>query len=312
MPIEVRDVSYTYMPGTPYETKALDGVDLHIRDGEKLAIVGHTGSGKSTLVQHFNGLLLPSAGEIVVNGISTKEKSRLREIRRDVGMVFQYPEHQLFEETVYKDIAFGPRNLGCPEEEMEDRIRHAMERMELDFDRLKDRSPFELSGGQQRRVAIAGGLAMDPGILIMDEPAAGLDPSGKHHMNELLLSLHAEGMTILFITHNMEEVAEIKGGQRKLVTRVRMPGYVLVRMYLTDESWGAVRNTPGVTGFVGHAHNPVPLMTDEVYSMLAPKEVAEAAVADEAPQQQAAVDLTEGDAGVVGVAGDEDADVLLG
>ena len=211
MPIEVRDVSYTYMPGTPYETKALDGVDLHIRDGEKLAIVGHTGSGKSTLVQHFNGLLLPSAGEIVVNGISTREKSRLKEIRREVGMVFQYPEHQLFEETVYKDIAFGPRNLGCPEAELEERIRHAMERMELDFDRIRDRSPFELSGGQQRRVAIAGVLAMNPGILILDEPAAGLDPSGKRHMNELLLSLHGEGITIVFITHNMEEVAEIAG-----------------------------------------------------------------------------------------------------
>lgn len=209
MPIEVRDVSYTYMPGTPYETKALSGVNLTIHDGERLAIVGHTGSGKSTLVQHFNGLLLPSGGEVTVNGISTREKSRLKEIRREVGMVFQYPEHQLFEETVYKDIAFGPRNLDCPEEEMEARVRHAMERMELDFDSIKDRSPFELSGGQQRRVAIAGVLAMNPGILILDEPAAGLDPSGKQHMNELLLSLHAEGITILFITHNMEEVAEI-------------------------------------------------------------------------------------------------------
>jgi len=209
MPIEVRNVSYTYMPGTPYETKALDGVNLSIRDGERLAIVGHTGSGKSTLVQHFNGLLLPSEGDVTVNGISTREKSRLREIRRDVGMVFQYPEHQLFEETVYKDIAFGPRNLGSPEEELPERIRHAMERMELDFDRIKDRSPFELSGGQQRRAAIAGVLAMNPGILILDEPAAGLDPSGKQHMNELLLSLHAEGITIIFITHNMEEVAEI-------------------------------------------------------------------------------------------------------
>ena len=209
MPIEVRNVSYTYMPGTPYETRALSGVNLTVRDRERLAIVGHTGSGKSTLVQHFNGLLLPSEGEVTVNGISTKEKSGLKEIRREVGMVFQYPEHQLFEETVYKDIAFGPRNLGCPEEEIEDRIRHAMERMELDFDKIKDRSPFELSGGQQRRAAIAGVLAMNPGILILDEPAAGLDPSGKRHMNELLLSLHAEGITILFITHNMEEVAEI-------------------------------------------------------------------------------------------------------
>ena len=209
MPIEVRDVSYTYMPGTPYETRALDGVSLTIRDGERLAIVGHTGSGKSTLVQHFNGLLLPSQGEVTVNGISTKEKSRLRELRREVGMVFQYPEHQLFEETVYKDIAFGPRNLGCPEAEMEARVRHALERMELDFDTVKDRSPFELSGGQQRRVAIAGVLAMQPEILILDEPAAGLDPSGKQHMNELLLSLHGEGITIIFITHNMDEVAEI-------------------------------------------------------------------------------------------------------
>lgn len=209
MPIEVRDVSYIYMPGTPYETKALDGVTLSIRDGERLAIVGHTGSGKSTLVQHFNGLLIPTEGEVTVNGISTRDKSKLKEIRREVGMVFQYPEHQLFEETVYKDIAFGPRNLGFAEEEIEERVRHAMERMELDFEKLKDRSPFELSGGQQRRVAIAGVLAMNPGILILDEPAAGLDPSGKQRMLELLLSLHTEGITILFITHNMEEVAEI-------------------------------------------------------------------------------------------------------
>lgn len=209
MPIEVRDVSYIYMPGTPYETKALDGVTLSIRDGERLAIVGHTGSGKSTLVQHFNGLLIPTEGEVTVNGISTRDKSKLKEIRREVGMVFQYPEHQLFEETVYKDIAFGPRNLGFAEEEIEERVRHAMERMELDFEKLKDRSPFELSGGQQRRVAIAGVLAMNPGILILDEPAAGLDPSGKQRMRELLLSLHTEGITILFITHNMEEVAEI-------------------------------------------------------------------------------------------------------
>jgi energy-coupling factor transport system ATP-binding protein len=209
MPIEVKDISYTYMPGTPYETKALNGVSLTIRSGERLAIVGHTGSGKSTLVQHFNGLLLPSEGEVTVNGIRTTEKGRMRELRREVGMVFQYPEHQLFEETVYKDIAFGPRNLGFPEEEMEDRVRYAMERMDLDFAKIKDRSPFELSGGQQRRVAIAGVLAMNPRILIMDEPAAGLDPVGKRHMNALLLSLHAEGITIIFITHNMEEVAEI-------------------------------------------------------------------------------------------------------
>lgn len=209
MPIEVKEVSYTYMPGTPYETKALDTVSLTVNDGERLAIIGHTGSGKSTLVQHFNGLLLPTEGEVLVNGISTKDKNRVRELRREVGMVFQYPEHQLFEETVYKDIAFGPRNLGVPEQEIETGVRAAMERMNLDFDRIKDRSPFELSGGQQRRVAIAGVLAMNPRILILDEPAAGLDPVGKRHMNELLLALHASGITIVFISHNMEEVAAI-------------------------------------------------------------------------------------------------------
>ena len=174
--IKIENLTYVYNPNTPFETKALNGVNLEIKEDEFIGLIGHTGSGKSTLIQHLNGLTKPTSGKIIVDGIDiTSKGANLRELRQKVGLVFQYPEYQLFEETVYKDIAFGPKNLGLSEKEVESRVVNAMELVRLDFETLKDRSPFELSGGQKRRVAIAGVLAMKPKVLILDEPTAGLD-----------------------------------------------------------------------------------------------------------------------------------------
>ncbi len=179
MSIVIEHLNYVYMQGGPYETKALDDVSLTIHDGEFIGLIGHTGSGKSTLVQHLNGLILPTSGKITVDGMDLADKNTdRRAIRRRVGLVFQYPENQLFEETVAKDIAFGPKNLGLGEEEIDRRVRTAMRRVALDYDKLAQRSVFELSGGQMRRVAIAGVLAMEPQTLVLDEPCAGLDPEG--------------------------------------------------------------------------------------------------------------------------------------
>ena len=180
MSIRVEKVNYIYGKGTPYERKALDGVNLEIHKGEFVGIIGHTGSGKSTLVQHLNGLLHPSEGRVTVDGVDLagKDKETIAK-RHSVGMVFQYPEQQLFEETVKKDIAFGPTNMGLDEGNVERRVRQAMEFVRLDYNTYAERSPFRLSGGQQRRVAIAGVIAMHPDFLIMDEPSAGLDPVGR-------------------------------------------------------------------------------------------------------------------------------------
>ncbi len=209
MIIKIEDLNYIYNPNTPFEIQALDNVNLTINEGEFIGLIGHTGSGKSTLVQHLNGLIRPTSGRIIVDGIDTTgDKSNLLKVRQIVGLVFQYPEHQLFEETIYKDIAFGPKNLGLSEEEVSSRVKKAMEAVGLDFDKLKDRSPFELSGGQKRRVAIAGVLAMNPKVLVLDEPTAGLDPRGR---DEILTGLNRlyeeENITIILVSHSMEEVA---------------------------------------------------------------------------------------------------------
>lgn len=183
MSIVIEHLNYVYMQGGPYETKALDDVSLTIHDGEFVGLIGHTGSGKSTLVQHLNGLILPTSGQITVDGMDLADKNTdKRAIRRRVGLVFQYPENQLFEETVAKDIAFGPKNLGLDEAEIDRRVRTAMRRVALDYDKLSQRSVFELSGGQMRRVAIAGVLAMEPQTLVLDEPCAGLDPKGREEI----------------------------------------------------------------------------------------------------------------------------------
>jgi energy-coupling factor transport system ATP-binding protein len=211
MPIELRDVSHVYGQGTPFAHEAISDINLTIEDGEVLGIIGHTGSGKSTLVQHLNGLLKPTSGKILVDGVDiTAQGVNLRDVRRKVGLVFQYPEHQLFEETVAADVAFGPKNLGLDSEEVEERVRTALTMVDLDYEKLKDRSPFELSGGQKRRVALAGVLAMQPKILVLDEPSAGLDPRSRDELLQLIVNLHDQyGMSIVFVTHNMSEVARL-------------------------------------------------------------------------------------------------------
>lgn len=211
MSIVIEHLNYVYMQGGPYETKALDDVSLTIHDGEFVGLIGHTGSGKSTLVQHLNGLILPTSGQITVDGMDLADKNTdKRAIRRRVGLVFQYPENQLFEETVAKDIAFGPKNLGLDEAEIDRRVRAAMRRVALDYDKLSQRSVFELSGGQMRRVAIAGVLAMEPQTLVLDEPCAGLDPKGREEILGLISDLHREsGATIVMVSHSMDDVAAL-------------------------------------------------------------------------------------------------------
>ena len=211
MSIVIEHLNYVYMQGGPYETKALDDVSLTIHDGEFVGLIGHTGSGKSTLVQHLNGLILPTSGQITVDGMDLADKNTdKRAIRRRVGLVFQYPENQLFEETVAKDIAFGPKNLGLDETEIDRRVRTAMRRVALDYDKLSQRSVFELSGGQMRRVAIAGVLAMEPQSLVLAEPCAGLDPKGREEILGLISDLHREsGATIVMVSHSMDDVAAL-------------------------------------------------------------------------------------------------------
>ena len=211
MSIVIEHLNYTYMAGGPYETKALHDVNLTIGDGEFIGLIGHTGSGKSTLVQHLNGLIMPTSGRVLVDGMDLADKATdRRAVRQRVGLVFQYPENQLFEETVEKDIAFGPKNLGLDEEEIARRVKDAMRRVALDYDVLHDRSVFELSGGQMRRVAIAGVLAMEPQVLVLDEPCAGLDPRGREEILGLIRDLHREsGATIVMVSHSMDDVASL-------------------------------------------------------------------------------------------------------
>ncbi len=210
MAIEISNLNYIYMPGSPFEKHALQNVNLTINDGEFVGIIGHTGSGKSTLIQHLNGLLSPASGSILVNGVDITQKGAdLKALRQKVGLVFQYPEHQLFEETVYKDIAYGPKNMGLSQEEIDERVREAMNYVGLS-EKYMNRSPFELSGGQKRRVAIAGVLAMRPDVLILDEPAAGLDPAGREEILTQIRALYlSRKMTVIFVSHSMEDVARV-------------------------------------------------------------------------------------------------------
>ncbi|HEY8418350.1 MAG TPA: energy-coupling factor transporter ATPase [Limnochordales bacterium] len=211
MPIVVKDLHYTYNAGTPLAVPALRGVSLTIADGEFVALVGPVGAGKSTLLQHLNGLLIPPPGTVWVDGQDLGARGvDWRAVRQRVGLVFQYPEQQLFAETVYADVAFGPRNLGLDEAMVVQRVQEAMAALGLDYERLKDRSPFTLSGGQQRRVALAGVLAMGPRYLVLDEPTAGLDPIGRRDLLELLARLHREqGVAVVLVTHDLEEAARL-------------------------------------------------------------------------------------------------------
>ena len=228
MSLEVKHVFYTYQEGSPTESHALQDICLTVNEGEFLGIVGHTGSGKSTLIQHLNRLLKPSSGEVLVDGLNINQKEakgKLKELRMKVGIVFQYPEYQLFEETVEQDIAFGPRNLGLNDAEIRQRVQDAMALLKLDYASLRKQSPFDLSGGQKRKVAIAGVLAMQPKYLVLDEPTAGLDPKGREEFLEEIATLHRKGMTIVMVSHSMDDVARY--AQRMVVLdhgQIRLQG----------------------------------------------------------------------------------------
>lgn len=217
MSIDIKNICYTYMRGTPFEKKALDDVSVSIDKGEIVAVIGHTGSGKSTLVQHLNGLLKPDAGQVAVDDVNLAGKdAAAKKARQLVGMVFQYPEHQIFAETVYEDIAFGPRNRDFQPEEVDKQVREAMAFVGLDFETFAKRSPFQLSGGQMRRVAIAGVVAMNPDYLVLDEPSAGLDPRSRNAVFKEIMALHqSRGIAIVLVTHSMEEA--VKYAKRLLV-----------------------------------------------------------------------------------------------
>ena len=210
MSIKLTNVFHIYSKGTPFERRALNDVSLEIAKGEFVAIIGHTGSGKSTLVQHLNGLLKPTEGKAAIDDIDLSAKgAEAKAARQQVGMVFQYPEHQIFAETVFEDIAFGPRNKGFNEEEVAKQVREAMAFVGLDYDTYAQRSPFQLSGGQMRRVAIAGVVAMNPDYLVLDEPSAGLDPRSRNAVFKEILALHkSRGIAIVLVTHSMEEAAK--------------------------------------------------------------------------------------------------------
>ncbi|WP_293728619.1 energy-coupling factor transporter ATPase [uncultured Phascolarctobacterium sp.] len=222
MSIALTNIYHTYSKGTPFERLALRDVSLEIAKGEIVAIIGHTGSGKSTLVQHLNGLLKPDKGQAAIDGVNINAKgAQAKAARQQVGMVFQYPEHQIFAETVFEDIAFGPRNKGFKEDEVAKQVREAMAFVGLDYDTFAQRSPFQLSGGQMRRVAIAGVVAMNPDYLVLDEPSAGLDPRSRNAVFREIMALHkSRGIAIVLVTHSMEEAVKyadrllvINGGQ---------------------------------------------------------------------------------------------------
>lgn len=227
--LEVRDLSHIYSVGTPFQRAAIEHVSFSVERGEFIGIIGHTGSGKSTLIQHLNGLLKPTSGQILFDGRDIwSDKAFTRSIRFHVGLVFQYPEYQLFEETVYKDIAFGPKNMGLPPEEIQRRVREAAAFVGVPEEHL-EKSPFDLSGGQKRRVAIAGVLAMAPKVLILDEPTAGLDPRGRDAILQNILDIHQmQGTTIILVSHSMEEIARC-----------------VDRLYVVDEGKLPLEGTPG-------------------------------------------------------------------
>ncbi len=245
--IKAENVNYIYQQGMPFERQALYDVNIEIEDGSLVALIGHTGSGKSTLIQHFNALVKPTSGKIIINGIDvTAPKADLRLVRKTVGLVFQYPEHQLFEETVYKDIAFGPKNMGFSDEEIDKRVRESAALVGLKEKHLT-RSPFDLSGGQKRRVAIAGVLAMNPKVLILDEPTAGLDPKGRDEILATIKKLHEENkeMIIIFVSHSMEDVA--KTAERVIGGHVEMQGTVAEVFAQAEHLQKIGLNVPQVT-----------------------------------------------------------------
>ncbi|HIZ20316.1 MAG TPA: energy-coupling factor transporter ATPase [Firmicutes bacterium] len=238
--IETKHITYTYSPGTPFQMDAMTDVSIAVEKGDFVGIIGHTGSGKSTLVQHLNGLLRPSKGQVLLSGKDIwAEPKKIRSVRFEVGLVFQYPEHQLFEETVYKDIAFGPKNMELPEEEIDARVRRAAEFVGLKPE-LLEKSPFELSGGEKRRAAIAGVMAMQPQVLILDEPTAGLDPKGRDMILEQIKAYQQENdTTVLLVSHSMEDIARV-------AKRVLVMNHGRVAMY--DETAAVFSRAKELTG----------------------------------------------------------------
>ena len=252
MSIKVEHLTHIYDKGMPTESIALEDISFEASDGEFVGIIGHTGSGKSTLLQHLNGLLKPDSGKIIVDDVDiTQPGVSMVEIRRRIGLVFQYPEYQLFEETVARDVAFGPKNLGLSEEEVADRVKEAIELVGLDYEAVKDRSPFELSGGQKRRVAIAGVVAMHPAVLILDEPTAGLDPKAHQDVLKMVEEVHRRtGNITIFVSHNMADIAKLSDkivviDSGKLVT-IGTPKEVFSKK---EELWSVGLDLPPVTEF---------------------------------------------------------------
>ncbi len=270
MQIKLDNVSYIYNKGNKFEKRALDQVDLEISQGEFIGLIGHTGSGKSTLVQHLNGLMFPTEGSVFIDGENTSDKKVSKtDIRKKVGLVFQYPEYQLFEDTIYNDIAFGPRNIGCTEEEVEERVRWACDMTGVDFEEAKELSPFELSGGQKRRVAIAGVIAMKPKFLVLDEPTAGLDPIGRE---EILSEIHRlykeENITVILISHSMEDVARL--ADRLLVMdngKIIMDDETRKVFQRSSELKEIGLNIPQVTEFIGAFREKGNPIRDDIYTV---------------------------------------------
>ena len=268
--IKAENVNYIYQKGTPFESQALFDINLEIADGSLVALIGHTGSGKSTLIQLFNALAKPTSGRILVDGIDvTAQKADLRLIRRMVGLVFQYPEHQLFEETVYKDIAFGPTNMGLSEKEIDERVRKSAALVGLKEKHL-ERSPFDLSGGQKRRAAIAGVLAMEPKVLILDEPTAGLDPKGRDDILNTIKRLHEENsdMIIIFVSHSMEDVA--KTAERVIVMnegRIETEGSVAEVFKQAERLQRIGLNVPQITLLTDKLRNAGFNLPEEIYTV---------------------------------------------
>ena len=267
MSIIIEDLSYVYMKGSPFEKMALHNINLKIESGEFVGIIGHTGSGKSTLIQHFNGLLKPSAGKITLNGMDVSGKN-LKELRKLVGIVFQYPEHQLFEETVYKDIAFGIIKSGIPSEAMDQQIKNVIKTVGL-TEEVLEKSPFELSGGQKRRVAIAGVLVMNPSILVLDEPTAGLDPKGRDEVFAFITRLHKElNITIVLVSHSMEDVAKLV--DRVIVMNkgsIAMDGLTRDVFKQTDELENMGLSAPQITYLMKRLKTVIPELNTEVLTI---------------------------------------------